>query len=310
MSKSVHLILIDMQNSFMDYLRNGASVLPYLNADADRMVLPDGTEFLSALPVPGALDDVARVVNMIRRLGNKIKKITLTYDTHDHVHIGHPAFWRDQNGRMPPGMTPMPLDNVKNGMFHPINRFERVNNLGNQTFQEITEGYLAALEATGRQHMVWNEHCVAGTWGHNLHPELTLAVKEWQAQTGRLARRLNKGQFVFAESFGVFGALVPNTYAPETQLQEPYIRALAEDDLIVFGGQARTHCVLESMRQVVETLQFGKDYLEKIYILQDAMSNIPAAGPGVLDFPANADTFFNGLVSKGVNLTDTRTFLS
>lgn len=67
MARNVQLVVIDPQYDFMDY--------------------PD-----SALPVPGAHDDMVQLAAMVDRIGNKLDDIHVTLDSHQLVDVGHPTF--------------------------------------------------------------------------------------------------------------------------------------------------------------------------------------------------------------------------
>lgn len=124
----MHLLIIDPQNDFCDLPPAYCSGLPY------------GTR--PALPVAGAHADMQRIAALIERAGEFIDEITLTLDSHQHIDIAHPTFWRQGDGA---AVTP----------FTPVTA-------------RVT-AYLDALEAAGRyQHMVWPIHCEIGAWGHNV----------------------------------------------------------------------------------------------------------------------------------------------
>ncbi len=65
-----HLVIIDPQNDFMDIIAKAG--------DPVGLALPDGTQFRSTLPVPGALADMERVAGLITRVGSKLDDIHVT----------------------------------------------------------------------------------------------------------------------------------------------------------------------------------------------------------------------------------------
>ncbi|MFZ2619963.1 MAG: hypothetical protein WAX89_03730 [Alphaproteobacteria bacterium] len=298
------LIGIDIQNSFMDWVRpKNMNLVPFYNCDRDRMILPDGTEFLSALPVPGALDDTSRTVKLIRKLGKKIKSIILTFDTHWR-HIAHPSFWVGRNGKPPKGMSVyITAEMVRSGEWLPVDAERRVPSLGSRKVIEIV---LAYLDLTGGV-QIWNEHCMAQTWGHNMHPELAQAVAEWEDETGNRHEPVHKGFFEYAEHFGGFKAMGAELY-PTVNSTQANTRVLEKfknrkrKKLLV--GQARTHCVKSTAEQVFEFVP--PEMLKDFIVVDDCMSNIPALGAGHLDFPARADEFFAAYAKKGLVITDSR----
>lgn len=87
--KNIQLVIIDPQRDFC---------------------LPNG-----ALYVQGANEDMSRLATMITRLGKKLTDIHVTLDSHHHVHIAHPIFWKDKQGRHPSPFTLINAADVENG---------------------------------------------------------------------------------------------------------------------------------------------------------------------------------------------------
>jgi nicotinamidase-related amidase len=66
----VDLVIIDPQNDFCDIIARPG--------DPVGLTLPDGTQFRSTLPVPGALADMGRVASLVKRVGKRIHDIHVT----------------------------------------------------------------------------------------------------------------------------------------------------------------------------------------------------------------------------------------
>ena len=64
----------------------------------------------SALPVPGANDDMKRLAKMIGRVGPKLEDIHATLDSHRVVGVERPSMWVDENGDAPPPFTIISVD--------------------------------------------------------------------------------------------------------------------------------------------------------------------------------------------------------
>lgn len=60
-----------------------------------------------SLFVPGADKDMERLSTMIARLGNKLKSIFVTMDSHHIFDVAHPSFWVDRNLDHPQPYFPM-----------------------------------------------------------------------------------------------------------------------------------------------------------------------------------------------------------
>ncbi len=82
---------------------------------------------------------------------------------------------------------------------------------------------------------------------------------------------------------------------------------LMEYDRVYIFGQAKSHCVLSTLRDLQEHIEAtDRALIDKIYILEDAMSSVPAPPldplPASLDFPAVADAAFKNFERAGMHL--------
>ncbi len=135
---NIHLLVIDPQNDFCDPR--------------------DGSLF-----VPGADADMGRLSAMVDRLAPKIADVHVTLDSHHPVDIAHPVFWSDGSGAHPGPFTTITVADVESGRWTTTLPSARRRALE----------YLRALESGGRYpHTVWPPHCIIGSAGHNVVPDL------------------------------------------------------------------------------------------------------------------------------------------
>jgi len=248
------LFIIDVQNDFC---------------------LPTG-----ALYVPGAEQDTARLSRFIKQNASKIDGIILTQDNHQVMDIAHPKFWRDADGNMPQPFTGISPEEVEQGVWNP--QFER---------EQVLE-YLKALDSQGEYpHTIWPEHCLMGSEGAAITPSVMQAAREWAAD-GRFYRLVVKGTNPFTEHFGAFRANVPIPFAPETQMNMALLDELTHYQRIVVAGEARSHCVANTIRQLLDY----PELVAKLHILNDCMSNVPG-------FEQLAEPIFNRAVPLGATIT-------
>lgn len=265
----IHLLIIDPQNDFCD---------------------PKGSLF-----VPGADEDMKRLAAMIVRLKDKIDDIHVTLDSHRLVDIAHPAWWKDQAGNPPPPFTMITAADVKAGTWVPVH------------FHARTLEYLEELEKRGRfTHLVWPPHCLIGSWGHNVYPELFSALQEWEKQFATVDY-VTKGSNIFTEHFSAVQAEVPDPEDHTTQLNTRLIQTMQEGDIILVAGEARSHCVNWTARDVAE--QFGDAAASKLHLILDAMSDVPNP-PGLTIFSDAGAALVTDLTTKGVRTTKTTDFLT
>ena len=118
--------------------------------------------------LPTANEDSDRLAALVAAHAARISQITVTLDTHQRLHIANPLFWRSGSGD---GAPPSPLTiiaaaDIEAGTWTTA-RAEHA---------EWALAYARALEAGGRFKIcVWPEHCLVGTPGHAVVPQINEA---------------------------------------------------------------------------------------------------------------------------------------
>ncbi len=256
---SAHLFIIDPQNDFCD--------------------LPG-----AALPVEGADADMERLAAFIRAAGPRLAQISLTLDTHQPVDIAHPGCWQQADGQPVAPFTQIRAADLAAG------RYRAVPPLS----PERTLAYLKALEAGGRYtHMIWPVHCVADSWGHQIHAGLAAALADWARDTGRSPVEVIKGTHPWTEHYSAIQAEVPDPAAPETLPNTALLARFAGPGLILVAGEASSHCVRASVEHLAAHLPSQR--LDKLVLLTDGMSPVPG-------FEAQARDFLAGMQARGMRL--------
>lgn len=216
------------------------------------------------LYVPGAEEDIKRITALIERKIDRIDQIIVTLDTHQVLDIAHPGFWENTKGENPPPFTAISATDVEEGVWHP--RFDK----------EYTMKYLRQLEAQAEfQHFIWPEHCLMGTRGAALDDTLANVIQKWSHQNRKNYVAVVKGEHPLAEHFGVFRAQVPVPGEPKTNLNQALLDDLAQYDEIWIAGEARSHCVATSLKQV---LRYAPQLAPNVVMLTDCMSDVPGFG--------------------------------
>lgn len=259
MNKNSVLLVIDAQNDFHDI--QGAT-----------------------LGVPGAVKDTERIAAFIEKMNPR--SIFASLDSHYSLDIAHSAWWNKADGTPIDIFTIVTVDDVKNGKYVP--RIDPHRSLA----------YLEALAANGEfSHMVWPDHCLIGTPGQALHPTFFAGVKDWMNKNMKWVNFINKGTNPFTEHFGIFRANVPLQEDAATQVNQGIFQALNSHDVVYLAGQARTHCVANSLRQM---LQIAPQLATKIVVLEDCMSDVPGLPA---DFYNYVDGMYADAVKQGVQVT-------
>lgn len=260
----VELLVIDPQNDFCH---------------------PDG-----ALYVPGAEYDMGRLATMVLRLKDKLDDIHVTLDSHHFVDIGHPIFWVNSDGGHPDPFTIITVDDIKNGVWRTTN----------PQFQERAIEYTNQLEANGRYPLcVWPVHCMIGSWGYIVDDQLFRALLHWEKDFA-MVDYVTKGSNFWTEHYSAVQADVPDPQDPDTQLNMKLIRTLEQADIIVLAGEARSHCLANTVIDIANN--FGEENIKKMVLLEDATSDVPG-------FENLGEDFVRDMKARGMQTSTTEEFL-
>lgn len=263
----LRLLIIDPQNDFCD---------------------PGG-----ALSVPGADEDMKRLAAMIRRLKDRIDDIHVTLDTHHYVDVAHPVFWVDSDGRNPAPFTIITREDVEKGRWQ----------TANPGLQKRAKDYVASLQENDRYALVvWPCHCLIGSWGYGVYPDLFDALLDWE-KGFCMVDYVTKGSNIYTEHYSAVQADVPDPQDPGTLLNTRLIQTLEEADIIALAGEALNFCLANTVKDIADN--FGEENIRKLVLLEDATS--PAPGP---DFEGMTRNFMDEMTRRGMQVAKTTDFLS
>lgn len=266
---SNHLFIIDPQLDFCDGPANGA------------------------LAVPGAWEDMNRLADYIIKNKVKIDEITVSLDSHHFIDIGHPAYWTDADGNEPTPITLITLEDFKAGKWTPKDPANK----------EWAESYITQLEASsGYIHTVWPTHCLVGTPGHTIHPELMNALIEWQNEKVKNVNYVLKGLNPQTEHYSAVKAEISIPGDPHTSINHDLMNKLKEADSLFISGEALSHCVKATVEDIVN---LEPSIASKITFLTDTMSSVPAT-EGSPDFPKIGEDFLKEMQEKGASCKTTQ----
>ena len=254
----------------------------------------------ASLFVPGAVEDTTRTIEWLYRNVDKITELVFSLDTHRVFQIFHPAFWVDREGKHPAPFTPITTKDVESGKWRPVAKPERCLE------------YVRKLEASGKYVLtIWPFHTLLGGVSHALVPAM-MEASIFHA----LARQSptvfeTKGLHEMTESYSVLAPEVKELGDEKVgAFNEGLFERLLKFDRVYVFGQAKSHCVLSTLRDLKERIvAIDKTLLQKIWILEDAMSPVPAPPidplPAALDFPRIANEAFAELREAGMKIVKT-----
>jgi nicotinamidase-related amidase len=242
------------------------------------------------LNVPGALGDIRRLVEWIYRHAEHLTSLICTLDSHLPYQIFHPAWWADAQGVHPAPFTLITAAEVEAGRWRPL------------VLPEFSRRYVQQLEAGAKKVLtIWPYHVGLGGVGNALDQELWSAVM-WHA----LARKTQpafwtKGTVPETENYSAIQPEILVPAHPQGRRNTALVTALGQAGYVVVAGEAESHCVLETLEDLVEAWRGQPARLDRLDVLRDCMS--PAVHPAV-DFHALALKQFAKFEAQGVHFVE------
>jgi len=267
--KKVHLITIDGQNDFCAFNTKQGAL--YVGTDAS-----------------GAEADVRRLARFVNKVGDRLAMIHSTLDSHHPQHIAHAIMWTNSKGEQPPIFNPIFNADLVSGKWF----------AHNPRLRAAFQNYTNELEKHNRYVLViWPQHCIIGSWGHALYPELSDAFIDWQNKYHKRINYVAKGSNMLTEHYSAVQADVPDDADPTTKLNTQLIDLLAKNaDEILITGQALSHCVANTIQDIADN--FGEDNIKKFTLLEDTCSNVPS-------FEKLGQDFVKTMTKRGMRTTTT-----
>lgn len=273
---STILFIVDPQNDFCD---TPEALLP-LNYSGEKET--------PSLAIVGSHQNMMTLSSYIEADPTKFEAITVTLDCHTNVAIERPAAWVDAEGNNPPPFSSISYSDILNGRFRPA--YFKDKGLYSFIISQVKK-----LNDQGGVLTIWPDHCVIGTWGHNVHPLVAKALRTWELATGKAVQFITKGIYQWSEHYGAFEAEVKTPSDPRTLFNEELASHLLSFGRIEVAGLASSHCVRASMEQYLNKV--GSD-LQTIALLTDCMN--PVAG-----FEQVEQEFFDSMKQQGLLITTT-----
>lgn len=254
----------------------------------------------ASLFVPGAVEDTERTLRWLYGNLDKITGLHFSMDTHRVFQIFHPAWWIDAQGRHPPPLTAIGAEDIRSGKWTPI-----------ANPAECLE-YTKKLEASGKYRLtIWPYHTLLGGVSHALVPAMMEAAIFHSVVRNHQTHFETKGMHSMTENYSVLSPEVQELGGrPVGGFNTPFFKLLMEYDRIYVFGQAKSHCVLSTLNDVRDRIQSSDPALaDKIWVLEDAMSPVPAPPidplPPGLNFPRIAEEGIASFKKAGMHIVKT-----
>ncbi len=228
-----------------------------------------------SLGVPGATKDVIRMSKFLYNNADKIAAMFVSLDTHEMAQIFHPYWWIDTSGNHPAPFTVIKPIDLTEGKWKAV------------IDPALSKNYVRQLEKKGKELCIWPYHCIEGTTGIALENQFSNILHYLSAAYDIPLKKIHKGQHPLSEMYGI----IKPEYSMSDDTNTKLLHEISSYDKIVIAGEAKSHCVLESVKQIAEYYYDRLDITRKIYVLTDCMSDIPG-------YEKHSETAYNILASK------------
>jgi nicotinamidase-related amidase len=252
------------------------------------LVIDKQNDFMEggALGVPGSIGDVERTTRFIYNNMAGITKIMCSLDTHIAQQIFHPCWWVNAAGDHPAPYTIISYDDVLKNRWRPL--IDPVKSLN----------YLKGLEQKAKKQLcIWPYHCIQGTAGAALENEFAKMVYFHSVARKAVNPMVQKGTDPYSEMYGI----IEPEFSESNFLNTLVLNAIEKFDAIYVAGEAASHCLMESVRQIATHFANRPEITGKITILEDCTSPIPGYEA---DTKAAFDMFKNTYGIKFAKSTD------
>jgi nicotinamidase-related amidase len=262
-SRRIMLVLVDVQVDF---------------------VHPEG-----ALSVPGAVEDTRRTIEWLYRHVGQLSTIAASLDSHLPLQIFSPTWWVDAEGQHPSPFTVITSEQVRAGQWRPLYEVD------------WSRDYVSKLEDQAKKAlMIWPYHTLIGTQGHTLMPALYEAIAYHSAAREAQPTMLVKGSIPKTEHYSMLEPEVKVPQHPQGSLNLEFLDLVANHDLVYIAGQAKSHCVLETVTSMMQYFGAAQpEVVGRLRLLTDCTSAV--AHPEI-DFDALADTALAVFAERGLHL--------
>ena len=244
-----------------------------------------------ALSVPGAVDDTRRTIEWLFHNLGQVTDIVASLDSHIPFQIFYPGWWVNADGEHPGPYTLISADDVAQGTWMPT------------VEEEWSKTYVAKLEEQAKKVLtIWPYHTMIGTPGHAITPALYEAITYHASARDVQPNFYVKGSIPKTEHYSI---LEPEVKVMDEPLGVPnadLLKRFAAYDRIYIAGQAKSHCVLETVTSIIRYFKdSGEDLIDTLRLLRDCMSSV--VHPEI-DFEALANVELAKFEEQGLQIVE------
>ncbi len=288
---------------------------PVIDPDTG-IVIGGGSLYVGGRSGTGAIDDNKRIAAWAYKHLPLITQWNLTLDTHHAFQIFLASMLRDSDGKPLAPFTLVMADMVERGevivdegilpYIAPGNRVQMRTWAKRQLMH-----YCSELDRLGKDPLIiWPRHCQLATPGHALVGVIS-EMADIHAFVRHVPLRLKvKGEHVWSERYSAISEEVRTIWQQDASGQHiplpganrdvDFIQMLVQNDMLVFFGQAGSHCDRATMDDIIDwVLTNDPSLAKKIYIAEDGMS--PVVTP-TMDFTKRQEEALDKFRNAGCNV--------
>jgi len=314
--------------SFYDAKKVGSLYLPRfaeVEAEADRLSIPSaamdkiGAKIVlmiidmqidfchkdGTLYVEGAEDDIRRLITFILRNLEYLTSIFASLDSHLLFQIFFRSWWQLTQGAVKPELFTEVYKTISAADKHVL-----AKSIDDGDIQAVLDpiksiDYTEKLLAKANKPLcIWPYHTEIGTPGQALDPALYEILMFHAFARKAQLNFLQKGQIPQTEMYGILSPEIEIAKHKQGGFNTDFLNLLMKNDKVIVAGQAKSHCVLESLKQIYEFFKNepnAREIFGKIYILKDCMSSVKHP---TIDFEGIAVAEFDKFANEGFNIVD------
>ncbi len=267
---------------------------------------PSGALYVAGHQGQSAMDAHHRLVQFIYQNLHRISQITCTLDTHLPYQIFFTgAHWRT-DGSHPEPHTMITAADYHSGKYRPNPALAKQLGVDPVWLQRQFTHYCEQLEHAGKYQLyLWPYHCLLGSNGHRLAGVVEEARLFHCFARGAENKPEIKGGNPLTEHYSIFAPEVTTCWdgqpIPGAQRNVRLLKTLLEADMVILAGLASSHCVKESIADLLGEIKRQDPRLaKKVYILRDCTAAVVV--PGGMDFTADAERAMQNFADAGMNL--------
>lgn len=272
--------------------------------------------------INGATADSLRIASMIDKNLDLIDEVYVTLDSHHINHIAHQSFWEWGNPKRDPSTDPRcdlkrlqneaakeksgyPKDErIRPAVYSPIMSSDVIEGVWipvDRSLRDYCISYTQQLEKKGKFTLsIWPNHCLIGTVGHSVVPNINAALQKWTRHTMKIVNFVHKGMNCLTEMYSAIEAEVPVATDSTTTKNHDLLRRLRHPKRLIVCGQALTHCVCWTVYDILTDWRAHGCDVSVMYLLRDGTSPV-----SVGDFPAKGEAFKKQISELGVKISST-----